>query len=468
MSMPLDATGSSPQNKVVDEIAVVNPPTSIKDASFVVPKKCPFYKQEFSISLGSRLLVEGVDYIFIFRSISLSAHFKKDIYAGIMFINREFQGTVKMTYQAVGGDFIHDDKTALETTIRRIGAVRWVSYDQLVGVPDGFAPEEHMHDLSDLVSMQEVVQSAERIADEIAKTSGSYSEIRIVLDRHLDATNAHTARQVGLGNVQNLGVANRSELLQGVQKYVTADVLLSVLDGIIKQKMPRIDTSAIDNFRNDLSREVDNIKRWVSTNHYNRTQSDEKYSLKTHNHDDVYATKSHKHNEYALKSHSHEQFDGLSSAFESLRSQVHQYVNHPDPNPQYYNYDRLNEATEQNLSYIDRFFHLEVGDPTVSDAEYHSFMVPFTGGITIKYGFYQFHRGRVGEREVTVTFPHAFRSACYTVQLTRTSFDTTSNFSDSMVHLGQYNKYGFKMSMQNAHEHSNEDSAGFHWMAIGI
>lgn len=222
---PLDPTGISPTNKIVDEIKVVTPPTKITDANFIVPNITPFFKEGFSIRLGTRVLVEGVDYQLVFRHIAASTHFTREIFGGIMFINKQFTGTVRLTYQVLGGEFQNANPDAITEFSKAIGAVRWITFDQILGVPSSFPPAYHEHDLeSDLIDMGDVVDAIEKLTLAIVNKTSSAETFAI--QRHIDSPAAHTKAAVGLGNVANYPPGTVDDVKQGrTGKYVTTDLL---------------------------------------------------------------------------------------------------------------------------------------------------------------------------------------------------------------------------------------------------
>lgn len=222
---PLDPTGISPTNKIVDEIKVVTPPTKITDANFIVPNITPFFKEGFSIRLGTRVLVEGVDYQLVFRHIAASTHFTREIFGGIMFINKQFTGTVRLTYQVLGGEFQNANPDAITEFSKAIGAVRWITFDQILGVPSSFPPAYHEHDLeSDLIDMGDVVDAIEKLT--LAIVNKSTSAETFAIQRHIDSPAAHTKAAVGLGNVANYPPGTVDDVKQGrTGKYVTTDLL---------------------------------------------------------------------------------------------------------------------------------------------------------------------------------------------------------------------------------------------------
>ena len=241
MIYPIDPTGISPSNRVIDETQVISPPGRVTDASFFVPRVTPFFREGLVIKQGTRTLIENVDYQLIFRSVALSEHFERELFGGVMFTDRNYAGTLKLSYQVLGGDFQNNEHELLERLARVSGAVRWVTYDQIIGTPSGFPPAYHQHDMEkDLVNMGDVVDAVEKIAVELGKAPASLDEVNARMDAHLTQAHAHTKSQIGLSNIENLPVASDAEVKAGVRKYVTADSLKKQLPDLVKENMPPI------------------------------------------------------------------------------------------------------------------------------------------------------------------------------------------------------------------------------------
>lgn len=240
MLYPFDASGVAASNRVVAEVHAVSPPETINDASLIVPRMTPFFKEGLVVKFGSSELIEGVDYILVFHHLSLSAHLTRSVFGGISFRNREFTGTVKITYQVVGGDFQLGDTEILEKLTRRLGHFQYVTFDQIVGTPSSFPPDFHLHDLeTSLVEMGDVVDSLEKMSREIAKQPGSLGELSTRLDNHMDENYAHNKGQVGLGNVENLRTASLADIVSGkVKRFVTSDVLAIYIGDYLANNAP--------------------------------------------------------------------------------------------------------------------------------------------------------------------------------------------------------------------------------------
>lgn len=241
MIYPIDPTGISPSNRVIDETQVISPPGRVTDASFFVPRVNPFFREGLVIKHGTRTLIENVDYQLVFRSVALSEHFERELFGGVMFTDRNYVGTLKISYQVLGGDFQNNEYELLERLARVSGAIRWVTYDQLIGTPSGFPPAYHQHDMEkDLVNMGDVVDAVEKIAVELGKAPASLDEVNTRMNAHLTQAHAHTKSQIGLSNIENLAVASDAEVKAGARKYVTADSLKKQLPELVKENMPDI------------------------------------------------------------------------------------------------------------------------------------------------------------------------------------------------------------------------------------
>lgn len=227
MLYPYDPSGTAAKNLVVAEVHAVSPPKNINDASLIVPRMTPFFKAGVIVMFGTRPLIEGVDYILVFHHLSLSTHLTKPVFGGISFRNRDFTGTVKLTYQVVGGDFQLGDLEILEKLARRLGHFQYITFDQIVGTPSTFPPEDHYHDLErDVVDMGDVVDVLEQMSTNIGKNPGSIGELSTRLNQHMNQGLAHTKAQVGLENVENLRTATLAQVKTGTFRgFVTSDVL---------------------------------------------------------------------------------------------------------------------------------------------------------------------------------------------------------------------------------------------------
>lgn len=224
---PLDLTGSQPSNLIRDEKHTISPPSQITQSSFIVLRACPFFAHNIVVKDGkgatARTLVFGEDYLLTHKSIALTMLTKKAVYASIMFKDRNYTGTVYVTYQTVGGEYNLDDYTIVEKLTRQKYTITHVSFDQIVGLPASFPNPPHQHDPTDLVGMSQIVEKLSDLAAAIRGNKGSFGVVNATLNAHLIGQTAHTPTQVGLGNVKNYTTAVAADYdKKAADKYATA------------------------------------------------------------------------------------------------------------------------------------------------------------------------------------------------------------------------------------------------------
>lgn len=253
-----DSTGKKGSNKVTNESITIIPPASVKDFSYFCPRGAPFYAESLVIkngtTAGARTLIKDVDYRIVFKFVSASLHYNKDIYAGIQLLDPTYSGTLYVTYQALGGNYTLADFSILEDIVRRKYADVHIAYEQIINLPAGFSPAYHKHLTKDMVSMSAVVNQLQLIVEAIKSRNGSFSELVAKLNSHLESTNAHTKSQVGLDKVSNFGVATDKDITNGAaDKYVTADKLKIALSNLNVNTSNFVTTKMLDNLKTNLT-----------------------------------------------------------------------------------------------------------------------------------------------------------------------------------------------------------------------
>ncbi len=226
INYPYDPSGVAATNLITDELRSVQPPSDINQASFVIPLKGPFFVESLKIytaknKQGTRL-IEGKDFFITHDFVAGSNWLGKPLAGGIAFTNALYTGNAYFTYQTLGGEFVVNDVSILEGITRKLYAdVRFVTWDQLTGVPSAFPPDAHQHVVTDIKTLADVVTSLNSIAAALVgsmdddTTGGSSDSAALSLIRqHLSATSgAHTPQSVGLGNVSNFATASEEDTL---------------------------------------------------------------------------------------------------------------------------------------------------------------------------------------------------------------------------------------------------------------
>lgn len=237
---PFDPTGTAPGNRITGEQQII---TAVQNRNyhFIVPTYAPFFSDGLIVSYRDvsnnvRVLVEGLDYNLGFQFIAASRSCAKPIYGGISFLNLELAGVVTLAYQTVGGTWTVDAVTINEILSDLVRNPKITSWEQVASVPTLFPVVDHEWNLTDLVGMSDVRDSITEVATAIASaappTPPTYPG------------QVPTKGMLGLGNVQNFGVATDQEAIAGtsVTKYVTPRAVRKAIEPISNQISTLINT----------------------------------------------------------------------------------------------------------------------------------------------------------------------------------------------------------------------------------
>lgn len=224
VSYPFDPSGGLASNLIQNEEQTLA--LSSNGYMFLIPFAGPFFKSSLKVVYypGAKTLKEGVDYALThyFKSASLST--AKPIYGSITFFNKTLSGSVKLTYQTIGGEWVTTKEKALAVLTNTLINPRTAYWEQISDLPYAFPPIDHVWSLDDLVGMSEVVDQLAKITAAIkAKGGGNGTSVSDEVIAHLAATNnPHGVNkvQVGLGNVLNYGIASESEAVVGVSNVL--------------------------------------------------------------------------------------------------------------------------------------------------------------------------------------------------------------------------------------------------------
>lgn len=222
-----DPEGTLLDNKIVNELHVVVPPTDPELANFIVPRAAPFYVTGLKIRTGTLItdpeLTEGVDYVLTHHFVEATQALNKAVYGSIMFLDRSYTGNIYLTYQTLGGAYTLDDYSIVESLTRSLYNLRVVTWTQIAGLPAAFPPVEHPHDVADLTGMSDVVAVLEGIRDELIALGANVPSLAGAFQNHITTlAGAHTKGAVGLGLLDNFATAVEQDIIDlATNKYVT-------------------------------------------------------------------------------------------------------------------------------------------------------------------------------------------------------------------------------------------------------
>lgn len=240
---PYDHSGEASTNMISNELHNVQPPADVTDASFIIPRAAPFFINGLKVKKGNtanaEVLLEGIHYITTHHFVSMSAVLGTPIYSSITFLDRNYSGTLYLDYQTLGGQFVLDSYTGVEELTRNVYSIYSVTWEQVSGLIQGLPPQDHNMPGADTTSYGDMVDAIKLLAASIRSKEGGSGDTGVGsrLDAHLDATTSHTKNQVGLGRVENFGIATNTEAKAASvnTKYMTPLLVLVTLKYYLEQ-----------------------------------------------------------------------------------------------------------------------------------------------------------------------------------------------------------------------------------------
>lgn len=211
---PFDPTGKKESNLVRNEQHILTA-INYKSFQFIVPRLAPFFKRNLVVKFrdtSNRVKVwqEGVDYHLGFQYIQASRACALPIYGAIHVINKTLSGVVLLEYQTLGGEWTLDDQKLNDILAKRTFDPRVISWEHIAGVPKLFPVIDHEWELDDLVGASELVEAIYELRNSLFANSADS-----LVSHTENKNNPHevTKAQVGLGNVENYGVATNNDVI---------------------------------------------------------------------------------------------------------------------------------------------------------------------------------------------------------------------------------------------------------------
>lgn len=210
-----DPYGTSPANKIEGELQTLQVPGR-DDYYFIIPQAAPFYVESFEIrdQATGRLYKEGRDFLFGHYFPEGSNNTGKALAGSLRFLSRDIGGIVSMTYQTIGGHWGFSDQAVLEELSNKAVNPLTRAWSQIDTLPALFPPIPHDQGTGELIGFEEVVEAIGDINRALGET-----EAGTVSDHMNSRDNPHEVNkfQVGLGQVQNFPMANKTEAADGLR-----------------------------------------------------------------------------------------------------------------------------------------------------------------------------------------------------------------------------------------------------------
>lgn len=237
ISYPLDITGLASSNLIQDELQTI---TEVNSNTYriLIPKFAPFYLNNLvlkyvDIHSVETTLEEHKDYFVCLPFIGGARALGKLIYGAISINNKYIAGTLKVTYQALGGPWAVNKDAIISSLIETQSNPKTIAWDLILDKPNQFAPSNHQHHIKDIYSHRALIDAINGLKTVIT----SVPTVNPALTAHMaDYNNPHqlTAAHVGLDKVVNLPMATDAEVLAQapVDKYVTMKQFVDLLNAL--------------------------------------------------------------------------------------------------------------------------------------------------------------------------------------------------------------------------------------------
>lgn len=244
-SYPLDTTGLSPGNRISNEVHTL---TEINAAPYriLIPTFAPFYLDNLVLTHESTTgtittLIADSDYYLCLAYVGASRSTGKIVYGGITINEGLINGTLRLTYQTIGGDWTADAGYVRERIIEMMYNPRLTIWDLVTNKPNQFPPTQHAQPADTIFGMQKLIEALEGIKDQITTSAQAPSNNPLSAVLHPGRTdNPHgtTKEQIQLGNVQNLPLATDAEVTAraSVDKYTTLKHVVALQDAMTYDK----------------------------------------------------------------------------------------------------------------------------------------------------------------------------------------------------------------------------------------
>lgn len=244
VSFPLDTTGLSSVNKITREPHVL---TEVNSDTYriIIPTFAPFYLDNFvlehkAINGNVTPLDMDVDYTIALMYLGASRSVGKAVYGGITMNTDLPNGTILVTYQNLGGEWVADSSLVLERLANMAYNPRTTVWDIVTDKPNAFPPTNHNQSLDYVFGQQDLINAIHRLVSSLAAQPGAMEPILRNLIANNQLVDMLTKDRVGLSNVVNLPIASPTDIAAGfpVQKYVRHDQVLQMIEAALLANAP--------------------------------------------------------------------------------------------------------------------------------------------------------------------------------------------------------------------------------------
>lgn len=193
-----DPSGTLVSNRIIQEQHNITSAVG-KEYIVVIPKAAPFFpddgndrfvvKRLSGDGSSSTRLVPGIDFMYTHKFDAYSRQYPADsVYGSFILLDTEFNGTIEIEYQTLGGEFVLSESQIMEILGSTLVDPRTVSWDDLVNVPVLVDPVSHTHTPSNFIGYGDMVNALKGIGD---KLTTAYSSFKDQINGHVKQSDPH-------------------------------------------------------------------------------------------------------------------------------------------------------------------------------------------------------------------------------------------------------------------------------------
>ena len=170
----LDITGLLTANRIKRERHTLTVKNG-RDRQMIVPTYAPFFGESLVVEYpgpGNQMVKarEGIDYLAVFQFQDLSTVTASPVHGGIGFLNLGISGTVYLSYNTLGGNFVSNRNELYEALMDRILNPRQIEYASITNLPSYFPVASHQHDAqNDLVGFNRAITAMQTASAVVAE-----------------------------------------------------------------------------------------------------------------------------------------------------------------------------------------------------------------------------------------------------------------------------------------------------------
>lgn len=273
----IDYTGVNPKYRCEDIFVLTN--ENNEEHQFHIPRYAPFFSSSVRITRVD--VVDGIE-----EEIELEPH--RDYYFGgnfwgnenltidgklvattIIFDDISIEGTYKVVYQTLGGDYLLDSTGYARQIAQYILNPLKTTWDELVGKKLEFTPDPHVHHANELTNVQVITNAMDRLTDAYSKLVQIETENHGLLDAFASEAKAIVEKQIEFERHISEMVSNMRSRFDEVMgtaidltPYALKDETTRAIDSAIATSASRLENllgtkaSEINNTISDIRKEL--------------------------------------------------------------------------------------------------------------------------------------------------------------------------------------------------------------------